>query len=93
MLLRENFEEWVQFGDYWHIFMQFISCSESTISNRQSHKNLKMNELLNFYVISSTCRLVHDYKRCAIGKTVLEIGEEHYIFCPSAQTNHLFSAI
>ena len=78
MLLRENYEKCVQFGDYWHIFMQFISCSESTIFNRQSHEILKMNELMNFYVISSTCRLVHDYMRCAIGKTVLEICEEHY---------------
>ena len=31
MLPREKFEKSVQLGAFWHIFMQFISCSESII--------------------------------------------------------------
>ena len=31
----------------------------------------KKDELINFYVISSTCRLVHDYMWCTIGKAIL----------------------
>ena len=54
MLPRENFEKWLQFGDFWHIFMQVISCSESTFFNRQSHKFLKMNELMNFCHFSNS---------------------------------------
>ena len=41
LLPQEHFEKSVQYGDFWHVFMQFISCSESIIFNRQSHKILK----------------------------------------------------
>ena len=36
LLPQEHFEKSVQYGDFWHVFMQFISCSESIIFNRQS---------------------------------------------------------
>ena len=30
----EEFEKLVHFGDFWRIFLQFISCSESDISKQ-----------------------------------------------------------
>ena len=70
--------------------MQFISCSKSIINQRQMGK-------INFDVISSTlksfskrtCRLVYDYIRFAIGKSVCEYGKS-IIICPSAQTDPSF---
>ena len=50
MLPRGNFEKSMQLGAFWRIFMQFISCSESIIYQRQMGK-------LNFDVISSTLKL------------------------------------
>ena len=41
LLPQEHFEKSVQYGGFWHVFMQFISCSESIIFNRQSHKIVK----------------------------------------------------
>ena len=46
---RGNFEKSMQLGAFWRIFMQFISCSESIIYQRQMGK-------LNFDVMSSTLK-------------------------------------
>ena len=67
-----------------------FSCSlilfqKASFFNRQSHNFFKWIGKMNFDVVSSTfkffskrtCRLVHDYIRCAIGKAVFWICEGH----------------
>ena len=43
MLPREKNEKAVQLGAFWHIFMQFISCSESIIFQQAKAYNFEMN--------------------------------------------------
>ena len=58
---------------------------KASFINRQSHKILKWKDKMNFDFIYSTlksfskrtCRPVHDYIKCAIGKTVLWTCDEH----------------
>ena len=38
-----KFEKSVQLGAFWHIFMQFISCSESIIFQQAKAYNFEMN--------------------------------------------------
>ena len=67
-----------------------FSCSlflvqKASFINRQSLKILKWMDKMNFDFIFSTlksfskqaCRLVHDYIKCTIGKTVLWTCDEH----------------
>ena len=73
-----NFDKSVQLGAFWHIFMQFISWTESIFNQRQMGKMNKdvISSLLKSFP-KRTCTLVHDYIRCAIGKAVLWICKEH----------------
>ena len=68
---RENFEKWVQFDDYWHISCSLFLVQKAPFTTDKVIFFLKKDELINFYVISSTFRLVHDYMWCTIGKAIL----------------------